>query len=273
MTAKFARRFPRYIVATVMVVVMGILPGCGGGGGSVSTGPANADPTGYYDITGTASVKQTNNTTPLIMTELQGMVYNGRLIMLSKSAGYSYDGMIAVTGNNYTGTLTVYQKGINPLSAPVSGTITPGATITGTLTGTGAGNGTFTLKYAANNNQPAALSTVGRVSPALWTGKISEGNINTDFTIDSTTGSMSSFGGSKPTFLCDVDGTLSTVTPISGTHLYSVKATVINCFNSASTGPNGTYTGLATTRTTTNLDDTLVMVMTNGAYSMDGELQ
>lgn len=270
--APWRRSFFINLLAMVGAVVL--LQACGGGGNKAAAAPVvNADPTGYYDITGTASVKDdATNRNPVPITDLQGMVYNNHLYMISSLTGLTYDGPISVNGTGFTSNVTIYSKGVKVTTASIIGMIDAGKTITGSLTGTGSGNGSFALNYAVNNKAQSTLAIAGH-SGVAWNGKISWSNFSTNFTIDGTTGSITSSGGSKPVFLgCVVTGT---VAPLNGTHLYTINATVSSCFDSSSTGANGTYTGLATTRTQSVEDDTLVMIITDGnsAYSMDGELK
>lgn len=142
--------------------------GGGGGGGGDPAPLVNAIPTGYYINTGTASVLAGTGNTQVTASDLEGMIYNNRLMMQSVTQGLSYDGTIGISGNSYSGTLSVYDDGVLLGTAPVSGTITQGSTVTGTLSGTGAGNGTFTLNYAATNGEVAGLSRVEDMTTPFW---------------------------------------------------------------------------------------------------------
>ena len=245
-----------------------VLQACGGGGGgggdpTPPTTVPNADPKGYYNNTGSAALVSGN------LTDLQGMIHNNRLIMLSANAGLSYDGTIAITGNNYTGTLSVYDDGTLLGTAPVTGVITQGQTVTGTLTGTGAGSGTFTLNYAANNSEAAALSAVQR--SGNWFAPVGGSttefamSVRTNGDIIETVMTDGIFGG------CSMVGSIA---PVSGTHLYTVSLTLSSCNPKYTlTTADGTYTGLATTRTQNSgtPNDRLLFVVTNGTYSLSNE--
>ena len=255
----------------VALMAYALLTACGGGGGGGGD-PAplvNAIPTGYYNNTGTASVLAGAGNTQVTASDLEGMIYNNRLMMQSVAQGLSYDGTITISGNSYSGTLSVYDDGVLLGTAPVSGTITQGSTVTGTLSGTGAGNGTFTLNYAATNAQVAALGRVEETANPFWHGPIGGSTSDYFFGI-SASGALGHAGPatSNGTFHgCEFLG--DKITPIAGTNLYSVTVMFdpIGCINPNIITVNN-YTGLATTRQRVAADDTLVFMVTNGTYSL-----
>jgi len=229
----------------------------------------NAVPTGYYDVTGTASVSDGMGGI-LSITDLQAMVNGNDVMMMSTANGLLYDGTItSISGNEFTADFRIYKDGENPISATVSGAITQGSSITGTLTGSGAGSGSFSLSYALSNNQAAAISRIengpGKVS---WQALIGGAIIEQEFVIDNVgviTHDTSSGGGIFTG--CDFAGT---ITPINGSSLYDVTVTLTNCTRDLGVA-NGTYTGLAASRTGSNPDDTLVFAVTNDLYSPNGD--
>jgi hypothetical protein len=256
-----------------MMGVTATLAGCGGGSKSPAPPPVvNADPTGYYSNTGSINVVD-DSAAPVAISDAQAMIHNNRLIMLSATKQLAYDGAITVSGNHFTGNVTVYHKGTRVSAAPVSGDIAQGTGITnGVLGGSGAwGKGSFSLDYVAADNTAASLTTVDKLT-ADWVGPVgdsypqylaytidsqSSGNDNVSSTTEPATGV---FGG------C---GVLGRVEPIGGTHLYSVNITLYNAFGCSITlSPN--FTGIASTRME---GSALFMVfsLTNGSYSMDGE--
>jgi len=124
---------------------------------------AGADPTGYYTNSGFVDVKAGDNTTQRLVQDLQGMVHNGQLMMLSDTENLAYIGTFTVSGNDFSGSVTLYEAGVMVAeNVPVDGMITAQAKITGTLRGTGAANGSFQLDYAADNG-PVTLETVARL--------------------------------------------------------------------------------------------------------------
>jgi hypothetical protein len=245
-----------------------MLSSCGGGGGGGNTTTptpsqvANADPTGYYDATGTASVGDGNGGT-LNITDLQAMVNGNRFIAMSASQDLVYDGTITdVTQNSYTATVSIYKNGALLSSASASGTITQGSSITGTLTGTGQGNGTFNLTYALVNNQVAAISRVVNNSNELWDAQIG-GSTNVASAFGFTVGNA----GTMYNFYSPIDGLFigckvanGSINPVQDTDLYTVTITLSNC-NTPSLDSD--YTGLAVSLTKTTADDSLLLVVSN----------
>ena len=238
-------------------ILITLLTACGGGGGEGGTTPPPPDavPTGYYDNTGTATLDTGN------VADLQGIIDNNRLMMLSTATGFSYDGSITVSGNNYSGTLSVYDNGTLVGTAPVTGTITQGTSVSGTLTGTGAGSGSFQLLYAANNGEAAALPAIqGSLG---WRGHIggSTSGLGFNFAVDASGNVIDDVRTTDGAFAgCGVVGPIA---PISGTHLYVVSVTLSSCRTAA----NGNYTGLAALRTSNRL----FFMVTNGSFSLSNE--
>ena len=231
-----------------------IMQGCGGGGGSVTP---DADPTGYYINTGTIpGGSHTAN-------DLQAMVNGDQIMMMSVANGLLYDGIITnISGNDFAADFTIYTDGENPVTATANGMITTGSSITGTLNGSGVGNGSFTLSYAdTNHNDTAAdiarIENVAGVN-ATWGAKVGDSVFEQEIVIDSTstiTSETTPFGGVFAN--CDMSGMLS---PITGSSLYNVSVTLTGC-GGAGGIRNGDYAGLATSRTDSETDDTLVLAV------------
>lgn len=265
------------------------LVGCGGGGGST---PDDADPSGYYDVTGRATVKAEDDTTGLEISNLQAMVDgdSGRIMMMGTGivndgddeldAWFLYDGTITINQNSFEADFTIYTTteisfvstgGQNPITATASGTITEGSSITGTLVGTGVGNGTFSLTYAVSNNQAADISRIENGSGnSEWIAQIGGAAIEQRFVIDNA-GVITHFGSSGGGVFsgCEMGGTIKL---IRGTSLYSVSVTLTTCIAGGGL-PDGDYTGLAASRTQTDSDDTLVFAVTNGTFSPNGDFE
>jgi hypothetical protein len=251
------------------------LSGCGGSDGP----PPDADPTGYYDVTGTATVDDGMGGTTSI-TDLQAIVYNSRIMMMSVDNGLLYDGTItSIDQNDFTADVTIYTDGQNPMSATVSGTITQGSSITGTLTGTGAGSGSFSLSYASTNNQVAAQSRVeNSTTNATWGAFVGNSTSEYEFKIDPFdpdyfVDDVNGVGGVFD--MCQLtDGAQDQgITPIADTNLYNVDVRLYGCATVAVNDDN--YTGFATTRSQTQTDDTLVFILihTDGTYAFYGDFQ
>ncbi|VAW49890.1 hypothetical protein MNBD_GAMMA04-167, partial [hydrothermal vent metagenome] len=147
----------------LLVLIVLVLPGCFHNDDDPAPAPEptpNANPAGYYTNTGFIDVMEANNTTPRAsITDFQGMASGSSLMMLSDLTGLVYVGTIAVTGNDFSGTVDVYEAGeMIQGDVPFNGTITEGNRITGTMNGTAAANGTFQLDYApALDNGPVDL--------------------------------------------------------------------------------------------------------------------
>lgn len=230
----------------------------------------NADPAGYYNNTGDASVEDGAGGTMMI-NDLQAMVSGDRMMLLSTANGLLYDGTITdISGNRFTANFTIYTDGENPMPATASGTILEGSKIEGTLTGSGVGKGTFTLTYAEAMEQQAA--DLVRIEERLWDGNAAEGP-DYAFNISPQGLLIHRFdaGLAIPVFDgCKINGT---VVPISGSSLYEVTATLTSCANpSVDSSPTNDYTGFAVSRTNSVVDDTLVLALSNGSYAPSGEL-
>ena len=245
------------------------LQGCGGGGGSAS--PADAKPTGYYDNTGTASIDDNGaGAGATALSDLQAMINDKRIMMISDTEDLFYDGTItSISGNDFAANVSVFKRG-QPISSPsatISGTITEKSKITGTLTGTGAGNGTFTLQYAANNNQLADVTRINQNTTTTWAAKLGGSTGLTTF--DLTSGNISNPGASNNGFFIGCKISTGSFTPITGTSLYNVTMVVTSC----TTNPSAslTYSGLATSWSKNNTDDRLAVGVTdtNSTYSID----
>jgi hypothetical protein len=258
-------RLPMMLLALFVVV----LQGCSDDPAPVVPPVVNAVPTGYYDVTGTASVSDGAGGT-IALNDLQAMVNGDRIMMMSAANGLLYDGTItSISENDFTATFMIYTDGENPITATATGTITQGSSITGTLTGSGVGSGIFSLSYAMSNNQAAAISRVeNRLGHLTWGGDlVGNGAFTYDFSINNL-GVLTHAGdtGNGIFATCQINGSVS---PISGTSLYEVSVSLSVCANPLVNGT--TYTGLATSRSDSTVDDTLVLGVTNGTYSPFGD--
>ncbi len=228
----------------------------------------DANPAGYYINTGAASVDDGMSGT-IDINDLQAMVNGNRIMMMSAANKLLYDGIITtLSGNSFTADFTIYTDGIDPVSATASGTITTGSSITGTLIGSGVGSGTFSLLYASTNDQLADIARVENVAGAntTWMALIGNAIIEQEFIIDNIGVITHVFTTAVGIFdSCKLDGT---ITPITNSSLYSVSVMLTDCTNGA---VNGTYTGLATSRTDASEDDILVFAVTNGSYSPNAD--
>ncbi len=245
-----------------------VLQGCGDG---VRVLPlSDADPSGYYDVSGYADIDDGASGTRKI-DNLQALVNGNRIMMMSTGEGLLYDGSITnINGNSFEADFTIYTDGDNPMTATASGTITEGSSITGTLTGSGVGSGTFSLRYATTNSEVADISRIENIAGtnATWGAKIGGGAFAQEFIINEAgeiTHNTASLGGIFSS--CELSGS---ITPIDGSSLYAVSVDLTKCDGNIF---NGIYIGLATSRTQSNQDDTLVFAVADGRYGLNGDFQ
>jgi len=255
----------------VTFLLISTLASCGGGGGSTP----DADPTGYY--TGGATVKDTDGTSDLSLTDLRGMINGNWVMIMSPTQAILYDATItSISGNDFTADVTIYY-GMDagsttpppaPISTTLSGAITEGSQITGTIAGTGIGTGTFSLTYSFTNSDIANLANIAKT----WTGAINnvpqlssvfKFNIAGDGTV--TVGFVDA--ADKGIFKgCEMTGTVS---PIANTTIYSVNVTM-KTNSCPETKYETDYTGFATTSDTNH--NTLVIQFSNGIVAFLAEL-
>ncbi len=259
-------RFSHLPMALLALLILA-LQGCGDGVRILPPPVSNADPTGYYTNSGYVDVKASDNITLRRVTDMQGMVHNGQLMMLSDTNNLTYVGTFTVSGNDFSGTVTLYEAGKKTQEdIPLSGLITEGSKMTGTLGGTGAANGTFQLDYAADNG-PVDLALVVRIND--WRSVV---NLNIP-SLD-----LSDATEPAPVFNVVAGGTGSNIfsgcsyrghmEPIVGAHLYTVSVTMDSCSpGTIDVEAIPDYTGLASVRGT----DRFILTLTNGAYDFSGE--
>jgi len=250
----------------LLVLMVLVLQGCSSDSAPALTpepGP-DANPVGYYENAGTASV----NGGTLLIDDLQAMVHGNRIMMMSAKEELLYDGTITdITEDEFTADFTIYYQGSKPTesSATVTGQIIEGLSISGTLNGSGFGEGTFSLLYASTNSEEAAISRVENgIGKAEWEGPIgsSGASFQLRVVIDNTgviTSTRTAVGGALTS--CDFTGT---ITPIGGTSLHSINVSLSDCIGG---NADGDYTGFAASRTQTNADDRLVFAVSDGRYS------
>ncbi len=231
----------------------------------------DADPVGYYINTGDVQGGS------IAVNDLQAMVYEGRIMMMSVEGKLLYDGTItSIRGNSFSADFTIYRRGgdINaapPVTATATGIITTGSSITGTLNGSSIGSGIFTLLYDVTASSTVAvlprIENVGGANTS-WEGKTGGSPASQEFIVDVDGVLMElDFSGGGVFAGCELDGTLA---PISDSSLYSVSVEMTGCHSSLS---DGIYTGLATSRTDATEDDTLVFSVSNGLYGMAGDFK
>ena len=260
----------------VMAGVVLLLQACGGGGKKTPPPPAITASTGYYDnvstLGGANVFLDSGNMTSLHIADLQAMVHGNTITLVSVANNLAYYATLtSLSGNNYTANVAIYQNNVPYGNTTLSGTLVAGTSITGTFatTGTGLGRGTFSLGYSSANTPVAAISRILRddfTTPSSWVNSTPDTSLES-FQINSA-GVLYQTGSALDGLFarCVRSGT---VAPISNTALYQVSITMSAC---TALEFNGTYTGLATSRTMTNLDDRLVVTVTSGTRILYGEL-
>lgn len=244
-----------------------LLQGCGGGGGGggATTTPPSANPSGYYDLNGSATVNLIGSTTQTqAITNLEAIVHNNRILMFSADGYELYDISInSIEGNNFSGSANVFfMAGAQRTTSTVSGTITEGSKITGTLTGSGFGNGTFSLNF---NNQMGVIPG----TPSNWALPVGLSSTDYVFATDgagsmttTTTVTDGNFAG------CTIDiASSNTITDIGSSKLYNVTLTFTGCSDLAY---NGTYTGLAAVQDALATALALAIVNSDGSHIVCG---
>jgi len=197
---------------------------------------------------------------------------DGQLMMLSVNTGVAYVGTITVSGNSFTGSVTIYEAGVATQNdVPIiNGMITQGATMTGDLNGTGrAASGSFTLNYAGGmDNEPVALDQV--YYNLDWIAVNNNDNFGLSIEEEPAPGANFGSGGlGLGTF--DSCGFRGRLEPVLGRHLYAISGDMSRCDDAAILQPVG-YSGLVSVRGTAP-DDRLIVVLTNGIYGIIGEYE
>ena len=259
----------------VLVCAAGLLQACGGGKKAPPPVPAITASPGYFDnvsTAGGANVYDSTNTSILLIADLQGMVNGDKFSLVSVANNLAYYATLtSLSGNNYTANVAIYWNNVLYANTTASGTLVAGMSIAGTFaaTGTGFGRGTFSLDYSLANTPVAAVARImrdGNSIPGSWGNNTPPASLSV-IRIDST-GALSTQGVLSGYFMfCAVSGT---ITPVTNTVLYQINMTLTNC-NTPTV--NGNYTGLATSRTQAATDDRLVLTVTSGTSSMNGEFR
>jgi len=223
-----------------------------------------------------------------VLGNLQALVQGKRIIITHfiprpdngtpNSEVYFYDGTISnLDGDSFSGSFKIYDTGVDPVAetidpvtftADVTANFTEEFIITGTLSGTGPGLGAFTLNYVTSENADAAFSKIENITDQTWRGNFNEGPSLYLMSIDNV-GNMSTVDrASEPAFSeCNIE--TGTMTPVTGTGIYRVNLVFIDCDDLALRGIP--FTGLATTKTTTDADDTMVFAVSSESIGIFGD--
>jgi len=230
----------------------------------------DVDATGYYDITGTATVKDDDAATDLNVTDLQGMVSNNRIMMLSKATGLVYDGTMAINNDNtYTATVKVYRNGLFQEDATIAGTLSESASLSGTLSSVGAraGTGTFNLVFSLSDNTESNITRIeSTTNNTRWVGRLygSLSDFEYRFRIISPN-TFEDFDNPQAGIFgaCGYGGN---ITPINNTSLYLIDVTELGFCDDVNIRGKS-FTGFAVSRTQSSTDDTLVYAIIDSSSS------
>ena len=229
------------------------LTGCGSSGGGGGTA---ASPNGIY--TGTITGGET---LPNIIGE-KGIIYNGKLLVLSKESdaiqqffeanlsatntsltgnGFRYDNISLLNNVSYNGTFVENQSATISFTDSGNGSLPPG-TINLTASTTLLSKGSATSRLNGIWTGGVGPSLVGQMSLELdANGNITPGNSSAD-----TAGSNCTFTGS----IVPADTTINVY-----------DATITSNGGTGCTMPTGSYTGLAWTEG--DFDGTLILMVSN----------
>lgn len=228
---------PRIKPASVILVSMVVLAGCGGGGGGYSSSSPPSVPHTPIPVQGVYfgayTINGTSGSTPVY-----GAIQSGGYGYFANTQGVTYVLSSLTDSGAYRGTLTAYAppgqmfpNGQNMANFSVSGTATDNGiyvtAVSGNFTGSGE-SGNFTITYQPITSTALSLSGLaGSYSGFYW------GSNSTSIAL--TVNASGSFSGSDGEG-CQISGTL---TPVPGYDLVQVTA--------SSTGQPvcaGTLTGL-----------------------------
>lgn len=246
----------------LMVVLFLGLQACGGGS---APPPSDQNASGIYTGTGTVNSVTTS--------DFRGIIYNNRFMIFNVSENVVYDGTITnVTLSDMTATADVYDAGVRTQTGVnVTATITTESQIQSfTISGTGKGSATFDLTYdSAYKSVTATKARINSEAPNEWTGNVY------NLIATQTTTNLEQFDTGTPTYdfttgstgvNCGYEGDFTHPTDVN---VYPTIMTRVTTSDTACTvDTSASYSGLASVLTTTNTDDTLWYVVTNGVHSV-----
>lgn len=237
------RNFCSPILRLTLICSILLLAACGGGGGgggsNVTT--ANASANGYWEGTFTE--------TGLGTFDVSGLLYNGRIIAISESAGAIYDGSYTVSGGNISGDVTAYQINGGPFAtATISGTVTEQGSISVSFNTSYGSSGTMALSFDSIYNRTSSLSKV----TGIW--NYTSGTYSLTITVQND----GAFTG-QDTDGCVVSGAIGILD--TAHNLYSMNTSIASCGVL-----NGSYTGFSALLDSITADDTLQVAVSNSNF-------
>ena len=247
------------IIAAVVLSVASImgLQGCSSSSDSVTVVPTQ-DASGLFNGLATLNTQS--------LDDLKGMVNANRMMLFSVTANLVIDGTLSVTNDNFTGTVKIYKNGvIADQAASVSGKVTTASSITGTITNSTVANGTFALTFDPLYNREASFAKIDATVLPFFEG--------TSYSVDtSATFSMEPLSLDNPSMsdsFCNYDGG-PIVIPSAQTNIYLltlITAVELSGCSIVSLNPDD-YSGIFSLVDGVSVEDTLLVVMTNGTNSI-----
>ena len=217
------------------------LVACGGGNGGDGGTTVNASANGLWEGTFTESGVGT--------FDVSGLLYNGRIIAISESAGAIYDGSYTVSGNNISGNVTAYQvNGVPFATATISGTVTEQGSISVSFNTSYGSSGTMSLFFNSIYNRTSSLSLVA----GNWSYTNGAYSLTVAVQNDGSYWGQDSDG-------CVISGTIGLLD--TSYNLYSMNTTIASCGVL-----NGSYTGFSGLLDNITTNDTLQVAVSNSNY-------
>jgi hypothetical protein len=187
------------------------------------------------------------------------MVNANRVMLFSVTANLVIDGTLSVTNDNFTGTVKIYKNGVvADQTASVSGKVTTASSITGTITNSTVANGTFVLTFDPLYNREASFAKIDATVLPFFEGTSYSVDTSQTFTIEP----LSLDNPSMSDSFCNYPGG-----PINIYLLTLITAVELNGCNIVSQNPDD-YSGIFSLVDGVNIEDTLLVVMTNGTNSI-----
>ncbi|MBA1147481.1 hypothetical protein H0Z60_10500 [Ectothiorhodospiraceae bacterium WFHF3C12] len=231
--------------AFTLALTVGVAACGGGGGGGDSDGGVTGgseSPEGLWSGTFTERTDSGD-----VTFDVQGLAYDGDLIMISESAGVVYEGRYSLSGSTLTAQVDAYDNG--PIgTATVTAEVDSRSTIQGTFDTSYGTNGSINLGYEPVYDRDVALSDIA----ANWSG--TSGGITTTIAIDSQ-GNVNGSDGAG----CQYNGTAELIK--AGKNLFRLSVTASNCGSA-----NGDYSGYAALLDGTSRNSVLQYTLINSSY-------
>lgn len=225
----------------VPFITLLLIIGCSSSGGDSGTAPpTTADGTGVWEGTFTENGVGT--------FDLIGLIEGNQLRFISIDAGAIYAGTVAVSGSNFTSTVTGYQIGGTVFATTdLIGTVVTKSTISGTFTTSYGTTGSFSLTYDPVTDKGSSLA----VTAGNWT----------DLASGTATILINSAGVVTGSDIagCVYTGTVSIIDPT--VNIYSLSLGVTSCGVA-----DGAYAGYIVISDDVAANDTLTFVVNNSNF-------